>query len=105
KLAASKSTRLAGNVLGAPLREVITEGFEYSDCWVEDSRLVVINAMDAREHGAAILTRSRVVQARPALGGWSVMLQGRDEPAPRTVHTRMMVNATGAWVNDVLQRC
>jgi len=105
KLAASNSTRLAGNLLGAPLREGITEGFEYSDCWVEDSRLVVLNAMDAGEHGATVLTRSRVVQADPVAGGWTVTLQGPDAHAPRTVHGRMLVNATGAWVNDVLQRC
>ncbi len=59
RLAASSSTRLAGNALGEPLRPELTDGFEYSDCWVEDSRLVVLNAVDAAERGATILTRTK----------------------------------------------
>jgi glycerol-3-phosphate dehydrogenase len=104
KLAASSSTRLAGTVLGAPLREGILDGFEYWDCWVEDSRLVVLNALDAAERGAQVLTRTRLHAATPADGGWSVTLEQRN--GERTsLRCRAIVNAAGSWVNDVLARC
>src|SRR5687767_760423 len=103
KLAASSSTRLAGTALGAPLREDIEDGFEYSDCWVEDSRLVVLNALDAAERGAQVLTRTRVHSATPKDGGWSVTLEGRNGKRSH-LHCRAIVNAAGSWVNDVLAR-
>jgi len=103
KLAASHGTKLAGTLLGAPLREGIDDGFEYSDCWVEDSRLVVLNAMDAAERGAVILTRTRMVSAVPEAAGWAVTLEDR-AGAQRTVLCRALVNASGCWVNEVLSR-
>ncbi len=105
KLAASHSTRLTGTALGAPLRAGLKDGFEYSDCWVEDSRLVVLNAMDAAAHGASVLTRTRVLAARAAAGGWVVTLQDRDTGMQREVAARALVNAAGAWVNDLVTRC
>src|SRR5690606_8723993 len=104
KLAASSSTHLAGTPLGAPLRGNLTDGFEYSDCWVEDSRLVVLNAMDAAARGAAVLVRTRLVSATPLPEGWSVRVEDSATGAQRTLHGRMLVNATGAWVNEVLGR-
>jgi glycerol-3-phosphate dehydrogenase len=100
KLAASASTPLAGNLLGAPLREELVDGFEYSDCWVEDSRLVVLNAMDAAARGAKVLTRTRVTHAEDAGGLWTAtcMQQGRQI----TLRAHTLVNASGAWVNNVL---
>ncbi|MDQ2639275.1 MAG: glycerol-3-phosphate dehydrogenase [Pseudomonadota bacterium] len=103
KLGASSGTKLAGTPLGAPLREGIDDGFEYSDCWVEDSRLVVLNAMDAAERGARVLTRTRLVSATPEAGGWAVQLEHR-EGGQRTVRCRALVNASGCWVNEVLSR-
>jgi glycerol-3-phosphate dehydrogenase len=105
KLAASHSTPLRGNLLGAPLRPELTDGFEYSDCWVEDSRLVVLNAMDAALRGAAVLTRARVTSATPMEQGWSVTIEDRLGGARRRLAARALVNATGAWVNDLLERC
>ncbi len=105
KLAASQGTRLAGTPLGAPLQASMTDGFEYSDCWVEDSRLVVLNAVDAAERGAQVRVRTRVTGASPAAGGWAVRLESRDGGAPASVHARMLVNAGGAWVNGLLERC
>jgi glycerol-3-phosphate dehydrogenase len=72
KLAASSSTPLAGTLLGEPLKPALADGFEYSDCWVEDSRLVVLNALDAAERGATILTRTRVLHAHCSDGLWTV---------------------------------
>ena len=104
RLAASSSTRLAGNLLGAPLRAALTDGFEYSDCWVEDSRLVVLNAHGrggARRHGAHARPGSRM---RVRDGIWTVQLpaaSGRRQltlRAPRTgqCHRRMGQRTAGA---------
>jgi glycerol-3-phosphate dehydrogenase len=101
RLAESSSTRLTG-LLGAPLRPELTDGFEYSDCWVEDSRLVVLNALDAAERGATILTQTKVTQAKATDGIWTVHCRqhsGREV----TLRARALVNATGAWVNDLLR--
>jgi glycerol-3-phosphate dehydrogenase len=101
KLAASSGTHLAGTLLGEPLKPELTDGFEYSDCWVEDSRLVVLNALDAAERGATVLTRTRVMHAHASDGLWTVTCQPQGGAA-MTLRTRALVNATGAWVNDVL---
>lgn len=101
RLAASSSTTLKGNVLGEPLRPELTDGFEYSDCWVEDSRLVVLNAMDAAERGATIHTRTRVTHAESANGIWTVRCQ-QASGEQITLRANALVNATGAWVNELL---
>ncbi|MEO6186719.1 MAG: glycerol-3-phosphate dehydrogenase [Steroidobacteraceae bacterium] len=101
KLAASTSTRLSGTSLGEPLKPELTDGFEYSDCWVEDSRLVVLNALDAAERGARILTRTRVTRAHSSDGMWTVTCQQQDGGS-LAVRARALVNATGAWVNELL---
>ena len=102
RLAASSSTRLSGSVLGEPLRAELTDGFEYSDCWVEDSRLVVLNAMDAAERGATILTRTRVVHAESAHGIWTVRCE-QAHGRSITLRANALVNASGAWVNELLR--
>jgi glycerol-3-phosphate dehydrogenase len=102
RLAATDTLALAGTPLGAPLLPSMQTGFEYSDCWVEDSRLVVINAMDAAERGATVLTRTRVVSARDTGGIWRVELLPQGQTVSREVTARALVNAGGAWVNRVL---
>ncbi|WP_455373340.1 glycerol-3-phosphate dehydrogenase [Limibacillus halophilus] len=86
---------------GAPLTETFTKGFEYSDCWVEDSRLVVLNARDAAERGAEIRTRTRCVSAKRENGRWRLLLEnaegGREE-----ITARSLVNASGPWVSSFL---
>jgi glycerol-3-phosphate dehydrogenase len=82
---------------GAALKPGFTRGFEYSDCWVEDSRLVSLTAADAATRGAEILTRTRVLSARREAGAWTVDLE-----AGRIVRARAVVNAAGPWVADVL---
>jgi glycerol-3-phosphate dehydrogenase len=103
KLAASAATPLAGTPLGAPLRDGITDGFEYSDCAVDDSRLVVLNALDAAERGAAILTRRRAVAITAEAAAWQVVVEDAESGAREVLQARALVNATGAWVNDLLQ--
>ena len=104
KLAASSSTRLAGTALGAPLRAGIRDGFEYSDCAVDDSRLVVLNALDAAERGAQVLHATpRGRHRRHGDGQWQVTTEDRNTGARESLRARAVVNATGAWVNDLLQ--
>lgn len=105
KLAASSSTPLAGNALGAPLQAAIRDGLEYSDCAVDDSRLVLLNAIDARERGAHILPHTGLLAARPAAAGWQATVRDTRSGVQREIHARALVNASGAWVNEVLQRC
>jgi len=87
---------------GAPLQDRYAKAFEYSDCWVEDSRLVALNARDAEARGAEILTRTRLVAADAADGVWSVTLEDTETGARRTRRARMLVNAGGPWVADVI---
>lgn len=103
KLQGSAATPLTGAPLGAVLRPELRDGFEYSDCWVEDSRLVVLNAMDAAARGAVVRTRTQLLSAHGVDGKWQVDCR---DGAGRisTIHARVLVNAAGAWVNEVLQR-
>ncbi len=75
--------------------------FVYSDCWVEDSRLVVLNARDAADRGADIRTRTRLVSAQREPGGWRATIA--DASGERTVRARALVNAAGPWVAEILR--
>ena len=79
-------------------------GFEYSDCWVNDARLVVLNAMDARERGATILTRAACVAAKRDAGGWLAEIREANG-ATRQVRAKVLVNATGPWAAQFIQNC
>ena len=81
----------------SPLKSEITRGFEYSDCWVDDARLVVLNAMSARENGAHIHTLTRCVDASRVKGIWEVHLQ-RADGTVFSVRAKALVNAAGPWV-------
>ncbi|KOO57582.1 glycerol-3-phosphate dehydrogenase [Rheinheimera sp. KL1] len=81
----------------SPLQKHISKGFEYSDGWVDDSRLVVTNALAARQHGATICTRTRCIAAQRKSDHWLVTLQQRQQ-APYQVKTKAIVNAGGPWV-------
>ncbi|HYZ32532.1 MAG TPA: glycerol-3-phosphate dehydrogenase [Crenalkalicoccus sp.] len=88
---------------GAPIRAAYPLAFEYSDCWVEDSRLVVLNALDAAGRGAEVLVRTAAREARRGEDGlWRVTLAGADG-TERRVHARILVNAAGPWVERVLR--
>ncbi|WP_029009924.1 glycerol-3-phosphate dehydrogenase [Azospirillum halopraeferens] len=102
RLPGSHALDLRNHPAGRPLAERFRTAFEYSDCWVEDSRLVLLNAMDAAERGAAILTRTRCVEARREDGLWRAVLEDAATGARHTVRARALVNAAGPWVADVL---
>ena len=94
KLPASRGLRFGDE---SPLKPVIKRGFEYSDCWVDDARLVVLNAMAAREKGAHIHTRTQCLSAKRAGGIWHVDLQ-RQDGSRFSLRAKALVNAAGPWV-------
>ena len=89
---------------GAPIKDEFKRGFEYSDCWVDDARLVLLNALDARQRGAKVLTRTACVAARREDGLWSIDMQDGRTGAVTKVRARALVNAAGPWVNDIVSR-
>ncbi|MEO9133368.1 MAG: glycerol-3-phosphate dehydrogenase [Sphingomonas sp.] len=97
----SGSVDLRHSPLGAPLKPEHDYGFVYSDCWGDDSRLVVANARDAADRGARIETRTRLVAAARRDGCWDATIVS-DGSGMRTVRARVLVNATGSWAADFL---
>jgi glycerol-3-phosphate dehydrogenase len=96
-LPATRALDLARGPLGAPLKGRYEHGFEYSDCWVDDARLVILNALDAAERGATIRTRTRCVRAERGKD-WTLVLEVRGRRD--IVTARALVNATGPWVGQ-----
>ena len=90
------------NAAGKPLKKLFTKGFEYSDCWVDDARMVVLNAQDAAKRGAVIRTRTKVQSARSVGGIWRVIVENRHSGGTEEVRARMLVNAAGPWVDEVI---
>jgi glycerol-3-phosphate dehydrogenase len=97
RLAASAAIDLRTHIAGAPLREGYRRGFVYSDGRVDDARLVVLNALDARSRGATILTRTRCEQLISAPPFWRATLVSA--VGRYTLAARAVVNATGPWVS------
>lgn len=100
-LPATKTISLRNTPEGAPLKESFSRAFEYSDCWVEDSRLVVLNARDAEARGAEIMTRSKVVSAERVDDLWRITVEAEGET--KDYMARALVNAGGPWVADIVQ--
>ena len=96
----SRSVALGRHAAGQALRPELHHGYEYSDGWVDDSRLVVLTALDAAERGATILTRTRCTAARRDGDAWSIELD--DGATSRSVRARALVNACGPWASTFL---
>ncbi|MEM7598337.1 MAG: glycerol-3-phosphate dehydrogenase [Pseudomonadota bacterium] len=88
---------------GAPLKPHLTRAFEYSDCWVEDSRLVALNARDAVDRGATVMTRSKVVSARRDGDLWRIEVEDRTTGEVSVHRARMVINAGGPWVGHLIR--
>ena len=101
-LPGSRAVKLREHVTGAPLKPQYTRGFVYSDGWVDDARLVVLNAVDAAARGATILTRCRCERAERTATGWRATLQPAGGAAIE-VQARAMVNAAGPWTGEFLR--
>ena len=101
-LPGSRSVDLRAHAAGKPLKSQYRRGFIYSDGWVDDARLVVLNALDAKARGAEVLTRTRCVNAQRDADGWTASLLGADG-TKRTLRARAVVNAAGPWAESFLR--
>ncbi|RMF36742.1 MAG: glycerol-3-phosphate dehydrogenase [Alphaproteobacteria bacterium] len=99
-LPGTSTLRLKGTKEGAPLADRFERAFEYSDCWVQDARLVVLNARDAAARGARIMPRTRVTGAERQADRW--LIECEDANGRHTHAARVLVNAAGPWVSEVL---
>lgn len=97
-LPGTRTLDLAVDPAGVPIKEKFRRAWEYSDCWIEDSRLVILNARDAEDRGATIMTRTKVTSATRVDGLWQITLEGG-----KTLTARALVNAAGPWVEDVVR--
>ena len=102
-LPGTTTLRLGGTPEGAALEPRFEKAFEYSDCWVEDARLVVLNARDAEARGARIMTRTRVVSARRTAGHWTIETKDAETGEARTHRARVLVNAGGPWAGSIIR--
>ena len=101
----TRSVDLTRDPVGRPLiANRYTRGFEYSDCFVDDARLVVLTARDAADRGADIRTRTRAVKIGHADGIWQLDLEDTLSGERSSIRARALVNAGGPWVEDVLTR-
>ena len=100
-LPATRTLDLAHDAAGKPLQPRFAHAYEYSDCWIEDAKLVSLNARDAAQRGAQIHTRTRVISAARQSDLWQITTEDADG---QTIHTaRALVNAGGPWVEDIIR--
>ena len=99
----TRSVDLSRDDVGKPLiPNRYRKGFEYSDCFVDDARLVVLTARDAADRGAEIRTRTRAVEIRQQEGIWQVTVENSISGERSLIRARVLVNAGGPWVEEVL---
>ena len=101
KLPGCRNIDLRRDPEGKPIRNNYTRAFEYSDCWVDDARLVSLNALDAKERGAIVMTRTAASSARRVDGAWEVEFTAADGAKSR-VRAKAIANAAGPWVENVI---
>jgi len=101
KLPGCRNIDLRRDPEGKPIRNNYTRAFEYSDCWVDDARLVSLNALDAKERGAIVMTRTAASSARRIDGAWEVEFTAADGAKSR-VRAKAIANAAGPWVENVI---
>ncbi len=104
QLPGTRTLNLRQSPEGAPIKDKFKIGFEYSDCWVDDARLVVLNAVAAAEKGAEILTRTAFSAARCQGNLWQIQVTNTTTGKQREMMARAIVNAGGPWVNDIIDR-
>lgn len=101
-LPTTRTLDMRSDEVGKPLKPLFSKAFEYSDCWVDDARLVVLNARDAADRGAVIRTRTEVTDVRRQNGSWQVTTRDRISGTETIVMAKLVVNAAGPWVDKVL---
>lgn len=104
RLPGTRTLDLRRDPEGAPLKAQYTKAFEFSDCWVDDARLVVLNAIDAQLKGATIMPRTACTSLRQRDGDWLATVEDTITGQQRDFSARAVVNAAGPWVNDIIGR-
>ena len=89
---------MAGNVL----KKKFKKAFEYSDCWIEDNKLVALNALDAKNRGAKILTRTKVLEAKRVEDFWKILVKNQLTHEVEEHQAKVLINAAGPWVADII---
>ncbi len=102
-LPASTAVNLQKDRAGEVLHDKFKKGFEYSDCWIQDTRLVTLNARDAKQRGANIMVRTMVTALQRGDDGWHISLRDMDTGAEFTKTAKCVINASGPWIEDILQ--
>lgn len=85
------------------MRDKFEKAYEYSDCWIEDARLVVLNARDAEKHGAKIMTRTKVISADRVDDIWHITVENTETGESHLHKAKMLVNAGGPWVESIIR--
>ncbi len=98
----SHNVNLSQDPAGKPLKNEFYHGFEYSDCWVDDARLVVLTAQDAASHGADIRVGTELASAERGRDAWQLQLRSADGGEISHAEARVLVNAAGPWVGSVM---
>lgn len=101
KLPPTKTINLTTDPAGKPLRADSKTGFEYSDCFVDDARLVILNAKDAANKGAFINVRTKVISAKRAGDIWEIKVKNTLNGKTQTIKAKSLINAAGPWVDIV----
>lgn len=86
---------------GEPLRPELTRGFTYADCWVDDARLVILNALDARERGATIMPRTKLIAAERGRTEWLATVEDQISRERHEIRAKLVINAAGPWAESV----
>lgn len=102
KLPGSNGVRLRKHQYGYPLKSNLVRGFVYSDCWVQDSRLVALNAQDAQDRGVVVKTRTKCTEAIVDRQEWLATLLDKQTGQQRQVRAKMLINTAGPWVDQFL---
>jgi glycerol-3-phosphate dehydrogenase len=103
-LPGTATLNLSTGEAGLPLQRSLVRGFEYTDCRVMDSRLVVLNAMDAAARGAEINVRTECISAVREEANWKIRIRDRETGSEREIYARVLVNATGPWLEAFLSQ-
>jgi glycerol-3-phosphate dehydrogenase len=101
-LPGTSSISLSKDVAGDFLQKKFKKAFEYSDCWIEDNKLVALNALDAKNYGAKILTRTKVIKAKREEDLWNITIENQRTKEVQECHAKVLINAAGPWVADVI---
>ena len=101
-LPGTSSISLSKDMAGDALKKKFKKAFEYSDCWIEDNKLVALNALDAKNRGAKILTRTKVIEAKRVEGFWKIVVENQLTREVEEHQAKVLINAAGPWVADII---